>query len=64
MQAVKTATMKPHSELFKTEKGELVEVEWLIVSNRDWNEDVLSDDVRFRVRALPNARVLALRVNA
>ena len=64
MQSVKTETLKPHSELFRTEKGELIEVEWVIVRNKTWNEDVLSDDLNFRVRPLPGGSILALRAHA
>jgi hypothetical protein len=64
MQSVKTETLKPHSELFRTEKGELIEVEWVIVRNKTWNEDVLSDDPNFRVRPLPGGSILALRAHA
>jgi hypothetical protein len=58
-----TATLRPHSELFRTEKGEIVEVEWLIVKSKTWNQDVLSQDTRFRVRALSGGCVLALRAS-
>ena len=40
--------LRPHSELFKTEKGELIEVEWLIVRAKRWNADRLSKDPRVR----------------
>lgn len=63
MESVKTAALRPHSELFRTAKGELIEVEWLIVTLKEWNADVLSDDARFRVRPLPAGRVLTLRAN-
>ena len=53
----------PHSELFRTERGELMEVEWLIVTQREWDRDKLSKDPKFRVRPLPGSRVLALRAS-
>jgi hypothetical protein len=56
--------LRPHSELFRTEKGELIEVEWLIVTSKRWNADRFADDPRWRVRPLPFGRVLALRANA
>jgi hypothetical protein len=58
-----TAPLRPHSELFRTERGELVEVEWLIVSSDDWHNDKLSGDRKFRVLPLPNDCVVAQRAS-
>ena len=64
MEVTKTATLRPHSELFRDEDGELIEVRWLIVRMSDWNKDVLSDDVNFRVRPLGQGRILALHASS
>jgi hypothetical protein len=62
-EAIHPERLRPHSELFRTEKGALVEVEGLIVTTEMWNADPYCEDQRWRVRPLPGDRVLALRTN-
>jgi hypothetical protein len=56
--------LRPHSELFRTEKNELIEVEWLIVTTKAWHAGRFANDPHWRVRPLPGGSVLALRANA